>query len=258
MLDSLLEAGLTAATVATLLLGLRAAGQRLVGLFAGLPIVTAPALGWLALTHGPGFAAEAALGCIGAGLSCALFGLGYAVASRRARPLAALLAGSSLAALPLPLLGFWRPEVATLVALSLAACAACSSALRGSQGRRAGCPELEAAARPAGMVVGLTACMAGAMSGAVTLLAGDLGAFWCGALASAPLIAAAVAMRLHLDRGSAAVAPFMRGYVGGVIGRTCFAALFGLLVAPVGALPALACASLLLCLGLWLSAGAPR
>lgn len=258
MLDSLLEALLTAATVAALLLGLRAAGQRLVGLFAGLPIVTAPALGWLALTHGPGFAAEAALGCIGAGLSCALFGLGYAVASRRARPWPALLAGSGLAALSLPLLGHWRPEIGALITLSLAACAACACALRGSPGLRPERPEFEAAARPAGKQVGLTACTAGAMSGAVTLLAGDLGAFWSGVLASAPLIAAALAMRLHLDRGSGAVAPFMRGYLGGVIGRTCFAALFGLLVAPVGALAALAGASLLLCLGLWLSTESKR
>ena len=78
--------------------------------------------------------------------------------------------------------------------------------------------------------VGLTACVSGAVSGGVGAFASELGAFASGLLAGAPLVAAAIVVRLHLDTGGFAVAPFVRGYLGGLIARTCFAALFALLM----------------------------
>jgi hypothetical protein len=253
-MDWLLKAVLTATLVAALLLIVRLWGQRFAGLLTGLPTVTAPALVWLAFARGPDFAADAAAGCIVTSVSCALFGLGYALASVRARPLIALLAGSLLAALPLPALGHWRPQFGASMLLALAACLGCALMLRGLLATPPHRPRPDGARPPgrATQIVG-TAVVSGAVSGVVGVCAGELGAFWSGALASAPLIAAVVAMRLHVDEGSVAVAPFMHGYLGGVAARSCFAAAFGLLVAPFGAVPALAGASVVLVLGLWFS-----
>jgi hypothetical protein len=229
-MDWLVKAMLTGAGVALLLAAVQLWGRRFAGLVTGLPTVTAPALAWLALARGPGFAAEAAAGSIAASTSCALFATGYALASRRARPLAALAAGGALALTPLPLLAHWHVDVVALMLLSVLACAACAKVLRTPPDA----PPAPGRSARTRSQVGVTACTAALVSGAVSLLAGDVGAFWSGMLASAPLIAAVVGMRLHLDEGSAAVAPFMRGYLGGLLGRNCFAALFGLLVAPVG------------------------
>lgn len=253
-MDGMFNAVLTTTVVAVLLAIVRRWGQHVAGLVSGLPTVTAPALVWLALARGPAFAAEAAAGCIAAGASCAFFGLGYGLASRCARPPAALAAGALLAASPLPLLQHWQLDLGPLVLLSLLASLACKTALRtwpvllpAGAGGATRVSRTEPHTSPC-----LTACCAGAVSGAVAMFAGDLGAFWCGVLASTPLIGAAVAVRLHHDEGSAAVTPFVCGYLGGLVGRTCFAALFGLLVAPLGTAAALACASLALGLGLWI------
>ena len=141
-MDWLVKALLTGAGVALLLAAVQLWGRRFAGLVTGLPTVTAPALAWLALARGPGFAAEAAAGSIAASTSCALFATGYALASRRARPLAALAAGGALALTPLPLLAHWHVDVVALMLLSVLACAAC--ARRSCARRRARRP------RPAG------------------------------------------------------------------------------------------------------------
>lgn len=118
-MDGLFKAALTAALVALLLLAARWWGQRVAGLVVGLPTVTAPALGWLAVSRGPAFAAEAAAGAIAAGAPCALFGLAYALVSRRAGPLVALGAGTLAASSLLPLLVHWQPAAGLLVLPSI-------------------------------------------------------------------------------------------------------------------------------------------
>lgn len=225
-MDPLAKALVTAACVAALLALARRHGQRLAGLLTGLPVITAPALLWLAQERGAAFAAGAAAGCVAAGAGCALFGLGYACACRRGAPAAALATGLLLAALPLPL---WlraplAPEAALLC--SLAVCALCRSGLP----ERPGAAPAPAALAGARGSLLLTAAVAGGVSGFVTLWAGTLGAFWSGLWASAPLVAAALAVRLHRDAGSGAVTSFLRAYVGGLVGRTCLAALFALLI----------------------------
>jgi hypothetical protein len=54
--------------------------------------------------------------------------------------------------------------------------------------------------------------------------------------------------RLHLDHGGQALGPFVRGYCAGLTGRTGFAGLFGILVAPLGQLAAPVSAGLALAL----------
>lgn len=254
-MDWLYKAMLTATTVALLLALAQRCGRRTAGLVAGLPIIAAPALVWLAHAHGPAFAAEAGAGCMSAGGLCALFALGYGRASRRAGPAAALLAGGGLALLPVPLLAQWRPNDGVLMALALACCAASTALLRALP--QPGRPPQPTPRRPATVgasaQVALTAGASGAVSGGVGLFAADLGAFWAGVVASAPLVAAAVSIWLHHHRGSVALPPFLHGYLAGLIGRTCFAALFALLVVPLGAMPAVLLAGSALCLSVWLN-----
>ncbi|WP_127998175.1 hypothetical protein [Piscinibacter defluvii] len=227
-MDPLARALLTAACVAALLALARRFGQRLAGWLTGLPIVTLPALGWLALDRGAGFAATAAAGCVAAGAGCALFGIGYAWASRQRAPAAALATGALAAALPLP----WWSQVAMPlpVALpfallsSLLACACGIAALR-VPGAAATRPRTV----PGSLV--LSAGTAGLVSGAVSWAAGELGAFWSGVCASAPLVAAVLAVRLHREGGSPAATLFLRGYLDGIAGRSCLVALFALLAA---------------------------
>lgn len=229
-MDPLAKALVTAACVAALLGLARRHGQRLAGWLTGLPIVTLPALGWLTLERGAGFAATAAAGCVAAGAGCALFSLGYACASRQRAPAAALAAGALLAALPLPWWTQGPPSLLLALLSSLAACACCLAALQAPAA---------AAERPprAPGSIALTAGIAGLVSGAVSWGAGALGAFGAGLCASAPLLAAVLAVRLHRDAGSRAAALFLRGYLGGIAGRSCLVALFALAAARAAALP---------------------
>ncbi|MBX3606609.1 MAG: hypothetical protein KF788_15125 [Piscinibacter sp.] len=220
-MDPLAKAVVTAWCVAVLLALARRCGQAVAGWLAGLPIVTLPALGWLALERGAAFAATAAAGCVAAGAGCALFGLGYARACRQRAPVIALAAGALAAALPLP---WWSQASVSLplaLASSLLACAGGHFVLR---------VPAATAARPgaAGDGLLLTALTAGLVSGAVSWGAAGLGAFWSGLCASAPLLAAVLAVRLHRDGGSRAATLFLRGYLGGIAGRSCLVALFAL------------------------------
>ena len=56
-----------------------------------------------------------------------------------------------------------------------------------------------------------------------------------------------MAMHEHLRREHQDVRDFLRGYVGGLIGRGGYGAVFALLVGPLGIGPAAACAALAGC-----------
>jgi len=234
------KAVLTAAMVALLLISGRAFGRRFAGALAGLPTVTGPALIWLAMEFGTDYVVEAATGSIAACAACALFALVYERVSRRADAVVAMLLGSAASiafAASLP----WLPG-GLLGALALAAA---SSWL---VYRLIPDPRHEPAFNtPLRHEIGLTAAVAGTVSGAVALAAPQVGAFWAGVLASPPLIAAAVAMHQQVCDGQPAVRRFLRGYVAGLIGRAVFGICFALLVAPLGLLQATATAVLAGC-----------
>jgi hypothetical protein len=97
------KALLTALFVAALLRLLQHFGQRVCGLVTGLPTISSPALLWLAAAEGDHFAAQAGMGSVACGASCALFAFGYARVSRHSGPGPALLAATVLAVLILVL-----------------------------------------------------------------------------------------------------------------------------------------------------------
>lgn len=235
------KALLTALLVAVLLRLMQRWGQRVCGLVTGLPTVSAPALLWLAASQGDDFAVLAGAGTVAAGALSALFAFGYARASRRGGPGPALAAAAAVGLLPAVLLVQLELGLGLLLAGAVASGLVCVAALRPV---RAGRTARQPSCSPSRVVV--TASVAGVVSGVVGLLAGDLGAFWSGLVAGAPLVAAIVVVRVHLDCGGRAVQEFMHAYCAGVVGRSLLTAVFCLLVPALGS----ALAMLVACMAL--------
>jgi len=217
------KAMLTATTVALLLTVAQLFGRRIAGVLAGLPTVTGPALLWLALDNGAPYAVEAAIGSVVGCALCALFAFAYERVSRRAGALAAGALATAASVVATPLAG--RLDIGLPAALAVAL----------------GVVLLLYVLMPAGEVRArshrpgvrgepfVTASVAGVVSGAVALAAPEVGPFWAGVLASPPLIAGLIAMQQHATEGPDAAAAFLRGYVGGLVGRIGFGGAFATL-----------------------------
>jgi len=225
------KATLTMMTVAVVLLVAQIIGRRIAGIVAGLPVITAPALIWVAADQGAAFAAEAAVGSIAASGSLAIFALVYERLSRSFGPTVTLISSLTVlatAALATLLLASWADQ--SMLTLALAAML-CSAALaRLPSGARA-----TRAVRPQGGVL-LTSATAGSISVGVALGAHELGPFLAGLLASLPIISGAVLVNQHLTAAPADIQRFLRGYVTGLLGKAFFAFVFAISVMQIGAI----------------------
>lgn len=260
---ALARGALTAVVIAAVLLAAQRFGRSAAGLLAGLPTVTGPAMLWLALDRGGSFAAEAAVGGVAAGIACALFALGYGLASRRHGPAAAMGIALLASALPLPWLALPQWPIVLWLALASAVCLACQGALGVlvQVERDAPRPVLPSAAQRAapppprsGRAWLTTAVVSGLVSALAAALAGVVGPFWAGMLTSPPLLAAAVAFELHrrpAGRGDAL--GFLHGYAAGLLGRGLFVTAFGALLPTAGTAAALAAALALSMFAGWVS-----
>jgi hypothetical protein len=227
-MDWAFKAVVTALVIAALLTVARRFGRHAAGILTGLPTVTGPALIWLAVDRGEAYAVDAAIGSVAACAVCALFALAYERASRHAGPVVALTVASAAAvasAAPLPWIA---GDLVAALALAVCASVAIHAALADRDEQRP-----SATPRVRGEPW-LTAAVSGVVSGAVAWLAPAVDAFWAGVLASPPLIAAAVAINEHALREQSSVRAFLRGYVGGLIGRGGYGAVFALLLASAG------------------------
>ncbi|MFO0433569.1 MAG: hypothetical protein ACK50G_03735 [bacterium] len=233
------KAVLTAMTVAAVLMMAQPFGRRLAGLVAGLPVITAPSLLWLALEQGGAYAAHCAIGSAAACGAGAIFALIYERAARRHGPLLTLtlaLASGGAVALLLALLtagSFGLP-----LAL-LSACALGTFALRALPAAPAGAQPL----RPLRGQLLLTAALAGVVSGVLALAAPWLGAFWAGLLAALPIISSAVLLHQHVTASHGDRQRFLQGYTTGQLGNAVFAGVFASAAASLG--PSLAMAAAL-------------
>ena len=235
------KAALTAVAIVLLLAAAQRLGRHVAGILTGLPTVTGPALAWLAFEHGEFYAVDAAIGSVAACAACAVFALTYERASRRTGPLISLIIASAPTALATVALQWIAGSLLASLATAVGATLVIHAALAG-RGARARSTAVRLRGEP-----WVTAGVAGLVSGAVSVLAISVGSFWAGMMASPPLIAAAMAMHEHLRREHQDVRDFMRGYVGGLIGRGGYGAVFALLVGPLGIGPAAACAALAGC-----------
>lgn len=221
-MDWAFKAVLTAVTIALLLKVARLFGSRIAGLLAGLPTITGPALLWLALEHGAEFAQRAAVGSVAACVPCAMFALAYQLGAVRRGVVAstALALAVSTAVLP-AIAGLDEAPLGALCASVMTIGLALAAMPRSA----ATLPYVKVRGEP-----WLTSLSAGAVSAAVALAAPQAGPFWAGVLASPPLVVAAVAITQHLGGGGGAATPFLRGYVGGLLGRVTFGLLLALLL----------------------------
>lgn len=223
------KAMLTMVSVALVLLVAETFGRRVAGLLAGLPIITAPALLWLASEHGAAFAASCAIGSITACGLMAVFALAYERIGRRRGP-AASLAGSlgAAAAVAAPAATFVdSPLRAILFAFVCGVLvlrhlpASRSTAVAQPSRRRAG--------------IVFTAVAAGLISLCAAVVASAFGPFWAGVLAALPIISAAALVHQHLTATHGDIQRFLRGYVAGLSGKALFALTFATLVVQLGA-----------------------
>jgi hypothetical protein len=222
---------ITAAAIAALLWALRRGGPRLAGLLAAFPVTSAPALIWLTFDYGPEAAAAAAQGALySTGLS-AVLALAYAHAARRLGPAGSLAVGL-VATGAVGLAAIEVHGAALAVALFTAAALALSArAMPRLHGDALPC-------RPARHDVAIGAVCAGLISTVVLLLAPQLPPQWCGLIASLPVVGTASAVLVHRQVQPAALAAFLRAYVGGLTARAVFMTALMVALVPLGTVTA--------------------
>lgn len=218
------KAVLTACVVAVVLTAAKLSGRCLAGIVAGLPIVSAPALLWVASSIGPHFGARAAVGSVAACAMLAAFAVGYEHNARRSGPALALGAGVLCAVTAAALIRASVSGVGTALLVALLGCAAALLVL----------PHISTVHAPSRRLraeIPAVAAVAGGLSGAVALLAPLLGAFGAGVLASLPIIGGTVVVFEHATDGHRSVTRFLRGYVSGLVSKAVFGAVFALMLA---------------------------
>jgi hypothetical protein len=232
------KAVLTAMTVAAVLMTAQLFGRRLAGLIAGLPVIAAPSLLWIAAEQGAAFAARCAVGSVAACGAAAVFALIYERMARRhgvTASMAAALSGGGVVALSLALMTGGEQGLPIVLIATAALCAAALIKL----------PAAAATARSPRRLRGelwLTAALAGGVSALVALWSPLLGPFWSGLLASLPVISSAALIYQHLNTPHEDRQRFLRGYATGLVGKAAFAVVFGVGATQLGSALAMALA----------------
>lgn len=249
-MDWTYKAVLTSAMVGTVLMAVRLIGRRVAGLLAGLPVITIPALLWVAREQGVDFAAHSALGSTAACAMAPLFAASFLLLAPRIGA-ATGLAGAVLVAWAALTLS---QGLATRPGLQLATVALSCGLVRWLLTRRwalpapgqSGTADERRCAHPASRFVPgdawFSAVLAGTVSATVSLLAARVGPYWSGVLSTLPLISACALWHLQRTRGAAALPAFLAGYLVGVFAKAVFACSFAWLAPRWGLAPAMAVA----------------
>jgi hypothetical protein len=212
---SLAKAVLSAAVVGALLVVLRHASPRTSGLAAAVPINSMPALFWLSLEHGGGYAATVALGSLwGTGLT-ALLGLTFA-------RLASICHASVAALLAIAVIGCFAALIWELpLALTVATGAALIAILVGqvTRPRESGkAPRARDAVAETLRSMGV----AGLMSLVVSELSQHGGAQFCGVVATIPVIGITALYASHRRGGALLMFGVLDGYLTGMLAKAAF------------------------------------
>ena len=228
-----------------LIVGASLAGRRwgtaISGSLIGLPLTSGPIAAFLAVEHGPRFAARSSVGALsGAGAECA-FCLGYAWCARRGQASAlatatiafAVLAGIAEAlplrpALPLPLLPMAAGVVVVLATTTL---------LLPARG-----PVPDAAVPHARWDLPARAVVATALVLVFTAAATTLGARLTGLLGVFPVYAAVLTVFAHRSGGLNAALSLLHGVTLGLFSFAAFSFTLAALLAEINTAAAFACA----------------
>lgn len=204
-------------------------GPAVSGWMVALPFTSAPIIFFLALAHGPAFAADSAMGTLSGGLSLAVFCVAYHLAAPRMRwPAATLIAVGALAAANLGL-QYLRLPLWALAALVTAGLALSLWVV--ALGGPVENPPAEALPRwdiPARMLAA-TLFVVG-----ITAAAPLIGPRMSGLVATFPLVAGTVTVFTHARYGAPAASGVLRGLLMGLFSFVGFYTVLIALLAPEG------------------------
>ena len=216
-LDTLaLKVTLTPLLIAAASLAQRRWGGAVGGLIAGLPLTSAPVSVFLALEHGPAFAAHAATATMLGVNAMSAFCVAYANASST---WSAWLCGAAglLACLAVTMVASNLPQQAGIAAAitfpTLVALIMLSGRPSGADVPTSAPPWWDV---PARMVVATLIVVL------ITAVAGWLGATWSGLLSTLPVYALVMGMFSHTHAGPGAAQTFLRGVTVGALGAAAF------------------------------------
>jgi hypothetical protein len=228
---------LTPVLIAVATLVSRRWGPAVGGAIVGLPLTSAPVSVFLALDHGPAFAATAAVGTLLGLLSQAAVCVTFAWVGRRARwPLAAAAGVAAFAATTAALSGVRTTAGSAFVGVSAALLAGAWLVPAGPAAR--GAPSPPRWELPLRMLLG------GVIVGVLTGIAGALGPRWTGLLSPFPVFALVLGSFTHRGEGPAAAAALLRGIVVGSLSHATMFALIAALIESRGLAATYAWASL--------------
>ncbi len=232
-MDWAYKAVLTATVVGAVMMAARLFGRPLAGLLAGLPVIAAPTLLWLAHDEGVAFASGSALGSLATCAAAPLFACAFVRLAGRRGAVGALLGGSvAFAAAMLLLQPIQDQPWATLLLAGLSVMAVHRLLAR--------CKHTGGWVRPLRGEPWISAVLAGVIVAAVTLAAQSLGPFWSGVAATLPIVSACALEHLRRAGSEGDLVGFAIGYANGSFIKALVLFIFWVLVSTVGAPLALA------------------
>ncbi|TAG01102.1 MAG: hypothetical protein EAZ43_12235 [Betaproteobacteria bacterium] len=212
---TVVKTAITVMCVAAVLWIGRQFGDRASGILAGLPVVTAPTLMWLATRDVPDFAIRAAVNVMSATAAYAFFALLYAHLCTKLRAVTCLAVALAVSLLVAALfVSIPASRMQTLI-VALIVCAAIRWFMpEPMQGVRT--PSVPAAAKPPLQIpIWAVAMNAGLVCGGIIYFSAYLPAHWVGMLASVPIIGATIAISAHQRLGVPQARRGLIGYVEG-------------------------------------------
>ncbi|HEX8992685.1 MAG TPA: hypothetical protein VF784_13485 [Anaerolineales bacterium] len=234
----LLKVLVTPALIGTASLAGRRWGHSISGWLVALPLTTGPITFFLALSHGPAFAATAAAGTLAGGISQAAFVLAYSQLAGRWKWPATLAAGTLSFAVFTAVL---QQLVLPLVPLCVVVLLVFTLVLRALP-RRNDAGENNEDSLPPRWDIPLRMTIATVFVMIITGVAPSFGPHLTGLLAPFPLFTATLAAFAQHQHGPAAAIKVLRGLLMGLFSYASFFFVLAILLVPAGIGPAFAIA----------------
>jgi hypothetical protein len=256
----LLKVLVTPALIGTASLAGRRWGHSVSGWLIALPLTTGPITLFLALNHGPAFAATAASGTLAGGMSQAAFVVAYSQLAWHSKwPVALAAAVAGFAGLTALLQQVTLPLIPLCAAVFLIFILVLKALPRQTD------PKESSEALPPRWDIPLRMVIATVFVVLLTTLAPSFGPRLTGLLAPFPLFTATLAAFAHHQYGPAAAIRVLRGLMMGLFSYVSFFFILAILLVPAGITPAFVVAIFIMLmlqgLSLWIlqrSSHAPR
>jgi uncharacterized membrane protein (GlpM family) len=226
--SSLLKLIVTPALIGAASLAGRRWGPAVSGWLVGLPFTSAPVAFFLAIDHGPSFAAATAQGTLAGTISQALFGVVYAWLALSVGWPGSLVAGSAVFAVSTAALDRWTPSIPLLVLATAAVLLAGIRLMPRVTPGAAGAVRRPRWDLPARMIVATAVVLL------LTRAAPALGPHLTGLLSPFPVYAAILAVFAHRLEGAADAVKVLRGLLMGLWSFVGFFTVLALLLERTG------------------------